>query len=770
MAVIAKQRYKLDIAPKGGWVIVYASQHDNAAREIEFEITNQGKVFDIPANINVSVQGVKSNGGYFTHNCTYSGNVVTMALADDMTDVIGKAICVLKFTNASEEKLATAKFILNVDSDSSSEGVIVDTEAEEIFNQMLDEIRAQAASVSADIAELQSMVGSPLVASTVSAMTDHNKIYVYTGSESGYTNGNWYYWNGSAWTSGGVYNSVAINIDSTPTQGSNNTVSSGGVKSALDGLQAQIPQIDATLTQSGQAADAKFVGGGFLYQTVYPDIVKNNGVATVVPSYVNRSVKTGNGEISGVAANRIANDILIYIPDGAAFSVTINDSTNYYLPSRFCFDKNKTFIGHVQTSDGAVADGTVYVRLLVTRRDNGNLTPEDAQSVVTVTLTKQTAHAEIQELENGLPMMIEQAMFETGFNKFNPDDTVAGFIMNNAGAINPGGSYFTSDFIDVSNFQHGYAFTPNARKILFYDANKTAITESYHSDETAAGVIQLNFDYKYIRLSWYSTSTNIVVADAATLPSYVPYEIVAKGGVNYLNEDTKAKIQQMIGTGGKSTDITSFLNGKTIAVFGDSIMYGAGSNAKGAVDLLAEKYGMIVNKYCVSGSTMGIRTDDPQYTVNEVHHIAKQVRNAIAASINPDIIVFNGGTNDIGGQIPIGTMTAVYTEPQSESYFADGFETVAYLLKKNFVGVPIIYMRAHNMSSRSYTGQIEYGELGNGIAEKWGICVIDMYKRMNTQLDEYRTIYLADYTHPNTDGYNKYYIPALEDFIFRELV
>ena len=260
MAVIAKQRYKLDITPQGGWVIIYASQHDDEAREIEFEIINQGKVFSIPASINVSVQGIKSNSGYFSHSCSYSGNIVTMALADDMTDVTGKAICVLKFTNQSNQKLATAKFVLNVDTDASSEGVIIDTEAEEIFNQMLNDIRAQAASVSADIAELQSMVGSPLVASTVSAMTDHNKIYVYTGSESGYTNGNWYYWNGSAWTSGGVYNSVAINIDSVPTHGSSNAVSSGGVYNVLDTLQAQIPQIDTTLMQAGQAADAKETG------------------------------------------------------------------------------------------------------------------------------------------------------------------------------------------------------------------------------------------------------------------------------------------------------------------------------------------------------------------------------------------------------------------------------------------------------------------------------------------------------------------------------
>lgn len=55
--------------------------------------------------------------------------------------------------------------------------------------------------------------GAPATAASVAAMTDTSKIYVYTGSESGYTNGNWYYNNGSSWVSGGVYNSAAVETD-----------------------------------------------------------------------------------------------------------------------------------------------------------------------------------------------------------------------------------------------------------------------------------------------------------------------------------------------------------------------------------------------------------------------------------------------------------------------------------------------------------------------------------------------------------------------------
>ena len=77
--------------------------------------------------------------------------------------------------------------------------------------------------------EIEAFGGSPLTASTAAGMTDTTRVYVYTGSETGYTAGNWYYYNGSSWASGGVYNAVAV-------------------------------QTDTTLSVSGKAADAKKVG------------------------------------------------------------------------------------------------------------------------------------------------------------------------------------------------------------------------------------------------------------------------------------------------------------------------------------------------------------------------------------------------------------------------------------------------------------------------------------------------------------------------------
>lgn len=85
-----------------------------------------------------------------------------------------------------------------------------------LYDQLVDKVAQNMEDFEAELealeTEVMSMVGTPLVANTASQMTDHNKIYVYTGSETGYQNGYWYYWNGSAWTAGGVYNAVAIDV------------------------------------------------------------------------------------------------------------------------------------------------------------------------------------------------------------------------------------------------------------------------------------------------------------------------------------------------------------------------------------------------------------------------------------------------------------------------------------------------------------------------------------------------------------------------------
>jgi lysophospholipase L1-like esterase len=92
-------------------------------------------------------------------------------------------------------------------------------------NQGLDDVVEAGATATTNIntlgdkilAQMKHGYGYPFTAATAAAMADTTKIYVYTGSETGYTNGNWYYWNGTAWVSGGVYNATALETDKTLT-------------------------------------------------------------------------------------------------------------------------------------------------------------------------------------------------------------------------------------------------------------------------------------------------------------------------------------------------------------------------------------------------------------------------------------------------------------------------------------------------------------------------------------------------------------------------
>ena len=92
-----------------------------------------------------------------------------------------------------------------------------------------DRAVSDASSALEAVQELQGLNYAPIPVTLAADMTDTSKLYLYIGSESGMQNNYWYYYNGSVWTPGGLYNAVSI-------------------------------ELDTTLSHSGEAADAKAVG------------------------------------------------------------------------------------------------------------------------------------------------------------------------------------------------------------------------------------------------------------------------------------------------------------------------------------------------------------------------------------------------------------------------------------------------------------------------------------------------------------------------------
>ena len=176
------------------------SQNENG-RQIRFRILGD----ELPAGCTATLSGEKPDGNVWSKAGTVSDNFVTMNEDIQMTAVAGRWDAQLDIVHGLEN-IVTAPIRITIEPASVDAGAVPsDTQLEGYVEQC-----KQYAETAKDEA-----YGSPLTAATAATMTDQSRVYVYTGSETGYTSGHWYYYNGSAWTDGGVYNAVAVDTDTT---------------------------------------------------------------------------------------------------------------------------------------------------------------------------------------------------------------------------------------------------------------------------------------------------------------------------------------------------------------------------------------------------------------------------------------------------------------------------------------------------------------------------------------------------------------------------
>lgn len=296
--------------------------------------------------------------------------------------------------------------------------------------------------------ELENKVGSPFIAQTAAQMTDKTRVYVYVGSESGYTKGNWYYHNGSKWISGGVYNSQGVDTDK-------------------------------NLDVEGKAADAKATGDRL--SSITEDMANLN---------LNQKVDSEDGIYvvgpNGNTSHSEGSSATDYIP--LILGVTYSFKNLNLIASRgLCvYDKNKKFLSMLAgNSDEKEYEFTVnnddYAFVRATGKANDyvyykikydilSAVSKNATTITDLNLLAQKMYKAILQNES----IIENIRkFKLGLrHNGNPDETSLNTVVSKEAYI-----IYPGDVILVKNGYKALYIDENGKYVGFFSSNRVVLEE-----------------------------------------------------------------------------------------------------------------------------------------------------------------------------------------------------------------------------------------------------------------------------------------------------
>lgn len=319
--------------------------------------------------------------------------------------------------------------------------------------------------------ELENKVGSPFVAQTVAQMTDKTRVYIYVGSESGYTKGNWYYHNGSKWISGGVYNSQGVDTDK-------------------------------NLDVEGKAADAKATGDAISVLTEDLGNYESKNNLTVINyefKYFGYVLSNGNG-ISATENAKYTDFIKTRTGDKFDIKAMIGDAGC----SVACYDSGKNILLDLSVKGDynglfIIPEGVEFIRCSFYGLKNTPYCyshPEHNLSNIEACVLENT-----NKINN----------FDIKLKGLKPQFTKQGYLMTTDGTVGKSDYGKCTDFIrissDATNIKnHSVNGDSSVASVCFYDSEKNYLP-SISTAERDADIDITGEKYssaEYVRLSYYN--------------------------------------------------------------------------------------------------------------------------------------------------------------------------------------------------------------------------------------------------------------------------
>lgn len=239
-----------------------------------------------------------------------------------------------------------------------------------------------------------------------------------------------------------------------------------------------------------------------------------------------------------------------------------------------------------------------------------------------------------------------------------------------------------------------------------------------------------------------------------------PFCLYNYGG-GALNGDSRTagthtlKLERQTSSGGGGSSDNP-LSGKIATFTGDSVCAGYGYTG-GYAGIIGSENNMTVENLGTGDGCIAPYSD--KFVIST--SIANMRSDA-------DFVILEGGANDAGYEVPLGSLTSGYNDTLNTSTFAGAFENMLKSAIAKFPSAKIGYIFIHkcepNFDSRT-TGS--YYNIAKAACEKWGIPICDLNVCVPPlgYIADLTSTYLVDAFHPNELGYRTFYVPKITAFM-----